>query len=551
MKRAILIALVLVGAGMLDNPRAEARRQLREFRERSDADRRFVDMGVVLHVVRRDFDHGRKLLSGAPPLTILRSHHFGGVIDRAADPIRLCGPSRAPRHWYCSEQAEPLVLHRDDLPPSLLVYGSMGAGKTVTLAQWLYLRVLEFTGLGVEIGATAPTSPRLAMIFREARDLWPAHTWTWKERDQTFTMANDVIVRLVSTHQSSKAEGSRVQGYTWAAHAGDELQDQLDVNGDIEARGRGAPNGIYRRFNSATAKDDSDWRNFRSEVDANPQDWLVQHLFGLDSPFQFPAYWDGLKRRMSLREYQRKVLAMDVAPDDRLYTSYDRKENVRPRPRVGALDVTGTELSAFGYRGYGLLGGHDPGLSVDVTLILKAFQLSKKEPPAWWVVDEIITERKTTEGHCVELARRLSAWTQRPLVYCDPHGINSTNDDDRPDVTVLKTFIRHGFDIRPAAYSPGKSTPGQIPREARIDLVNTLLCDAHGRRRLFIDCDDKGQPVAPRLVEALERQQRDATGKAERVRKGSDSDLTHYTCALGYALFPIEKPRLADMRSVG
>jgi hypothetical protein len=553
MKRIVLL-LAIVGAGMLDNPRAEARRQLREFRQRSDAERRFVDMGVVLNVVRRDFENGRKLLSGAPPLTIVRSHAFGGMIDRAADPIRLCGPSLAPRHWYCSEQAEPLILHRDDLPPSLLVYGSMGAGKTVTLAQWLYLRALEFTGLGIEIGATAPTSPRLAMIFREARDLWPSNSWTWKERDQTFTLANDVVVRLVSTHQSSKAEGSRVQGYTWGAHAGDELQDQLEVNGDIEARGRGAPGGIYRRFNSATAKDDTTWRNFRAEVDANPQDWLVQHLFGLDSPFQYPAYWEGLKRRMSLREYQRKVLALDVAPDDRLYSSYSRTDNIRPRPRVGAKDVTAQELARFGYDGTSLLLGHDPGLSVDYSLVLKAFQVSPdpKVLPAWWVVGELETKRKTTEGHVVELKKYLSTrWNQKSLIHCDPHGVNSRNDDERPDITVLRTFQSHGFTIRPAAYSPGTNKPGQIPREARIDLVNTLLCDASGNRRVFIDCDDQGQPVAPRLVEALERQQRDAEGKAERVKKGSDADLTHYTCALGYALFPIEKPRIVDVRRVG
>jgi hypothetical protein len=253
---------------------------------------------------------------------------------------------------------------------------------------------------------------------------------------------------------------------------------------------------------------------------------------------------------MSEREYQRKVLAMDVPPDDRLYGSYERTANVRPRPRVGAVDVTSAELGRFGYRGYGLLSGHDPGRTVDVTYLLKAYQLTRNELPAWWVVREIETKRKTTEAHCLEILEHLRDWNQKPLIYCDPHGINSTNDDERPDVTVLKTFIRHGLDIRPAAYSPGKATPGQIPREARIDLVNTLLCDAHGRRRLFIDCDDKGQPVAPRLVEALERQQRDAEGKAERGKKG-EGDLTHYTAAIGYALFPIEKPRLQDIRSVG
>jgi hypothetical protein len=551
MRRGYLLLAFLVGAAVLTNLTFRARKAHKEFVEEVESAERYVDMGIVLNVVRRDLEHGKELLPNAPPLTIVRQHHFGGVIDRAADPVRFSGPSLKPAHWYCSEQAEPLILHADDLPPRQLVYGSMGAGKTITLAQWLYLRVLEFTGLGVELGATAPTNERVTMIARAIRDLWPAQTWTWKERDRTFSMANATTVRLLSTHQSSKAEGSRVQGYTWAAHAGDELQDQLEVDGDIEARGRGAPNGVYRRFNSATAKDDPMWRNFMERVKKTDRYWTVKHLVGPESPFQFPEYWNALAQTMSVREYQRKVLAQDVAPDERLYTSWDRKENIRPRPRVGASDVTAAELGRFGYRGLALLMGHDPGRTVDVTLVLKAYQNPKRQDPDWWVLGEIVTERKTTEGHCVELKEFLRRnWNQPGLIHCDPHGINAANDDTRPDITVVKTFMRHGFTIKPAAYSPGKTTPGQVPREARIDLVNTLLCDAAGHRRLFIDCDDRGQPVAPRLVEALERQQRDAEGKAERGIKG-EGDLTHYTCALGYALWPIEKPRLADLRSVG
>lgn len=551
MRRTVAILALLVGVVVLTNLTFRARKAQKEFAAEVESAERFVDMGIVLNVVRRDLDHGKELLPNAPPLTIVRQHHFGGLIDRAADPVCFSGPSLKPAHWYCSEQAEPLVLHTDDMPPRQLVYGSMGAGKTITLAQWLYLRVLEFTGLGVELGATAPTNERVTMIARAIRDLWPAQTWAWKERDRTFSMANATTVRLLSTHQSSKAEGSRVQGYTWAAHAGDELQDQLEVDGDIEARGRGAPNGIYRRFNSATAKDDPIWRNFMDRVRKTDRHWTVKHLVGPESPFQWPAYWEALAETMSVREYQRKVLALDVPPEDRLYASWDRRENVRPYPRVGAGDATHLELARFGYRGLHLLMGHDPGKLVQYTVILKAFQDPKRRDPDWWVMGEVETTRPTTEAHCMDLDAYLRRNFGQPgLVHCDPHGLNSTNDTDRPDITVVKTFMRHGFTIKPAAYSPGKTTPGQVPRRARIDLVNTLLCNAKGERRLFVDCDDKGQPVAPTLVKALELQQRGPSGELEDVKKG-EGDLTHYTCALGYALFPIEKPRLADLRSVG
>ena len=38
-------------------------------------------------------------------------------------------------------------------------------------------------------------------------------------------------------HEQSKAEGSKIQGQNWIAHGGDELQDSLKADSDIEARG--------------------------------------------------------------------------------------------------------------------------------------------------------------------------------------------------------------------------------------------------------------------------------------------------------------------------
>ena len=94
-----------------------------------------------------------------------------------------------------------------------------------------------------------------------------------------------------------------------------------------------------------------------------------------------------------------------------------------------------------------------------------------------------------------------------------------------------------------AAYNKQGLGTGRIDREARIEMIQRLLRNARGERRLFVACDERRQPAAPKLVEALELLEREeGTGKAERVRKGVN-DLTHWPAGLGYALWPYERIR--------
>jgi hypothetical protein len=79
-----------------------------------------------------------------------------------------------------------------------------------------------------------------------------------------------------------------------------------------------------------------------------------------------------------------------------------------------------------------------------------------------------------------------------------------------------------------------------VPKDAGIEMVCRLLCNANGKSRLFIDVDSRGLPVAPNLVRALELSERDLEGKAETQRKGA-ADLSHWTAALRYALYPLER----------
>jgi hypothetical protein len=248
-----------------------------------------------------------------------------------------------------------------------------------------------------------------------------------------------------------------------------------------------------------------------------------------------------------------------------VYMAWERAKNLRPVPQVGAQDVTRSELAGYGPL-IDVLVGHDPGKLCDVSVILKAYRLPGSGLTHWWVVDELTTDNTTTEQHVDVLVKRLrERWgcnrldlRNRPmdgsplaLVRADPYG----DSDAKPDRSIYTIFRQAGLDIRPAAYSPvrqgamAKPTPGRIDKDARIEVVNSLFCNAAGDRRLFIACDERAQPAAPKLLEAIELSEREeGTGKAEVYRKGRASDLSHWPSALGYALWSVEKPR---MRAAG
>jgi len=534
-----------------------ARADVSHVLERAD---RYVDMGVTLRVVRMDPD-GRQLLRRKPKLRVLREHHRGGIVDTSARPVRFVAPSERPVIWYCSEQAEPLILHGESMPMRLLVYGAMGAGKTTTMCQWLGFRALESTGMDGEIGATAPTNDRAIMIEQAITGLWPRTWWKWRGNARTYTLVNGITVRLVSTHQQSHAEGSRVQGWNWIACASDEMQDQLHVDGDIEARGRDAADARYLRFCTATAKDDTEWRSWRDRV-LSTSIWGEARMAGPDSPFIEPSWWEQLKESLTEREYQRKVLALDVGPERMVYHTYSRAETVRMIP-LGAQDCTREVLQPFGPL-YSVLVGHDPGKLKDVSVILKAYRVPGAKRYVWYVVDELTTDT-TTEEHGVQLLARLrSKWnvhkldirgrpldgSERALIRADPHGTNSKS----PDKSVYTTLANLGLDIRPALYAPnprhgptiGTPKPGRVDKEAGIEMIVRLLKDASGERRLFVACDDMRQPAARKLVEAFERSERDLAGEAEADRK-DENDRSHWPAALRYSLIAIERVRFGEV----
>lgn len=437
------------------------------------------------------------------------------------------------------------------------------------MAQWLVVQVLILAQAGEPgfVGATAPTQKRLKSLRDAVMDIIPCDhakqrregAWaTWYQDDQELRFATGHVIQFRATKKQSGATGSPIQGYTWKASGDDELQDTVEqgADPDIEARLRGAE--VSYRMCTATAKDSPNWRTFRDSKLATP-DWALERIAYTETPFVWPRHWETMQRNVSLREWQRRGLAMDVGPERQVYHTWDRAQNLRPIPQIGAEDVTAEILAPWG-RNLTVLVGHDPGKLCDVSILLKAYRLPNQRRHAWWVVSELTTEQSTTETHVAALLALLrserfrvnetdwrgnaSAEGGKALVRVDPYS-TSGNDENRPDKTVYTIFRAAGLQALPGAMTPSTThvKVARVPKEAGIGMVVGLLCDLHDKRHLFIDCDDRRTPVAPRLVEAIELSERDGDGDAETQRKDKN-DLSHWTAALRYALWVLEKPRL-------
>ena len=306
---------------------------------RADGERT-VDLGVELRIVRQDLVSGIAYLPGLPPLRAISRQRLGGTWDTVER--RFCGPTTNPVVWYVGQRQADLLLDRSESKTRTLLYSAEGAGKTFLMGQWILLQILSLSelrefGAG---GATAPTHERLETLVNSIGKLVPIDTpfvpkagaWGTRyshEREIRFVTGH--VLQFRSTRKQSYATGSPIQGFTWKFSGDDELQDSVEngADPDIEARMRGAR--VSRRMCTATAKDSPVWRGVRDEKQTSP-DWRIERLRFDETPFVWPDHWDRMRRNMSPREWQRRGLALDVAPENVLYTSWLRERNLRPAP---------------------------------------------------------------------------------------------------------------------------------------------------------------------------------------------------------------------------
>lgn len=450
---------------------------------------------------------------------------YGGIYDRIDR--RYIGASARARELPLSVGQRDFVLRSRPGEARCLALGTPGAGKTMALVNLAIRKALENPNrIGGLIGAT---DQRRRIIWDKLLDLLRPLGWIDEvaESRREITMCNGFVFQVLAAKRQSANQGNPLQGRDWIFAGIDETQNlEEEAQIEIDARGRNAGMG-YCVYETATNAPIPAFRE-RLEIYGQHLDTHSIMRFGKDAnPWIDPLYYERMRSLMSEHEYATRIEVRDLAPEDLVYSAFAYATHVRPIP-ANARDVTRQTIARFaGDHPADYVAATDFGVIVNTTIMLKAFQIPRVDRVAWYAVDEITSWYKTADYHAREILNRYSP--EEILVIGDPHLNVSAKDADKSDYDL---FRREGLTAKPAVY-------GRISKKARIAMFNTLLQDAHGKRRFFIKADEHGHPWCKHLARSLLSQSY-VNGDPEGHRKNKN-DPTHWPSAVQYGLWPFER----------
>ena len=481
---------------------------------------RYVDIAAQLRVYRRNVAD-----TAAEPAELL-PRIYGGRYDRLAR--KYVGPAEKVTEISCHAGQVPLLTFAEPGVARVLALGAPGGGKTFAAIRKALLCALDrANSIG---GIVAPTNDRRQIVWRDFLELVEPLGWIEevKQTAKEIVLVNRTVVQILAAKRPSVQQGNPLQGRSWDWCVVDESQNvDDDTQVEIDTRGRRAGTK-YVVFETATNAQVPSFRVRLEKYKANPILHRILRYEGKDNPWTERAYWERLKGLMSEREYREKILAQDVPPELLVYPRFSFAETVRPVP-AGLRDITPLITADRFQRPAKYIIAQDFGVLVNASIVLKAYAgPGGVEDRLWWAIDEITSYQTGADLHARMILQGYDP--DEVLVVADPH-FNS-KEADKSDYQM---FRNEGLTIQPAAF-------GQIPKKHRISMVNTLLEDAAGKRRVFVACDSNKNPACRKLVQSFMSLQYSDNGVAEADKKDL-RDMTHWTCALGYGLYPWERFR--------
>lgn len=493
------------------------------------ADTRYVPMWLRFRMWERDDAASPPGKPGA-----LLPGLFGGTWDRrtrsyvGTEPARpediselLCHPG----------QLEALTFDRPQVM-RLMLLGGPGSGKTRLLslieAKWSVTRP-STTG-----GAVAATRDRVEVLWQDVLSTLPHH-WIDEVREHAgeIILVNGRKLEFVAAKEPSKLVGSPIQGRSWRDAVVDETQNVHDrAQMDIDERGRRA-GAEYMVVETATRV--AHLGHFEDRLDRYKQSRYhgIIRLNPLENTFVTAAYWERFKASYSEQDWRRRIMSEDIAPEWLTYSAWHRRENVRPAPRTSEHDVT-RELTRerFGHlqqipTGFDWVVGTDWGTLCTASIWLKAFRSPKTGKVEWFAMRETISGSDSNAAYHVKQLAQVRSLHEF-IIVADP-GINTKN----PEQSDYHLAANEGAVVRPAWHQP-------IEVKHRVSMLNALLCDAHGNRRFFIDCDEHGHPRCPLLARSFLQVTIAPDGKLEGNKKDYQ-DPSHFAAAASFGMFPWER----------
>lgn len=226
----------------------------------------------------------------------------------------------------------------------------------------------------------------------------------------------------------------------------------------------------------------------------DPDSWESWQFTTLQGGFVSSSEIDEARKLLDARTFQQEFEATFVTAGNRVWYAFDRVHNVRPY-----TDPWPSQLAI------GMDFNIDPGSAV--VFVRKGDNV--------WAVDEIEIYSSNTQEMVEEIRSRYNKYSaQQITIYPDPAGsARKTSAGGATDHTILRNA---GFQVKaPRAHNPVRDG---------VNAVNSMLCNAAGQRRFFVD------PKCTRLIECLERH----NYKPGTSQPDKDTGYDHLTDAARY-----------------
>lgn len=235
----------------------------------------------------------------------------------------------------------------------------------------------------------------------------------------------------------------------------------------------------------------------------NPQ-WESWQFKTSDSPFIAKSEVEAARADLDARTFRQEYEASFESMGGRVYYDFDRALNVRQSPFDPSLPT---------------LIGQDFNIDPMSSAVI---QLHGEEV---WVTGEMSLRSSSTEDVCRELLREFGHdFTNRATIYPDPAANAKQHARGDSDVAIFREW---GFN-RILFHRKHPSV------RDRIAAVNRLICDAAGRRRLFVD------PSCRELIKGFEQLiYKEGTNEPDK-----SLNVEHMTDAVGYPIeyeFPVRR----------
>lgn len=496
--------------------------------------RGIVDIGARVQVYRRG-DNDK-----AQPAEFLGNEHgpyvWGGKYDGWAR--QYVGPPDRVVTLSCHPGQVGLITFHDPTGKVMRVLsiGAAGGGKTKGIILKAILEGIKDANRIV--GVVAPTGERRKIAWKKFLEVVKPLGWVARVYpvEHEIRLINGTLYQFRAAKKASDAVGTPIQGYDWDVAVEDEQQNISDeALTEVDLRGRRAGTQ-YRVYSSATNQLIPEFQARLEEY--KKRDFAkVIGFSGYDNVWIETSYWDRFKGRMSKTQFDRLIKGESPPVEGRIYPCFD-DENIKPRP-VHRKDITEKVTFDIYDHPFRYIVGQDFGARVNASAVFKCYSGDGLNDRMWWAVGEYQTvDSAGITAHVPRLiawmAETFNAKVGEFIVIGDPHfGKRSNEGVDESDYDVLRNS---GIRAEPASWK-------QIPKRHRFGMVNTLLQDAEGKRRLFVERDEYGQPVCPKMVNSFRfyRWSSGRSGEPEQFNK-DDRDPSHYTDVC-YALYPWEEFR--------